>query len=148
MNHGDTAGTARKNHEGHKGHKGHEELTTKNEVFAELRKRFPEILNEIDDGISTGLLHLEISALSHFAQESINAENKENVRRCFDFADWAHETGDPNVVNAINVSFLEHLSFSDSKKHRRSWALQLLSDRLLKANSELMDYLQRLHSSS
>ena len=78
------------------------------EFYRELRQGFPELLAELDDGISTGLLHLEMAELARFAQDAIAGRDRETISRCFAFAARALETGTPAIQNAVAVSFLEH----------------------------------------
>ena len=120
-------------------------MTNSSELMIALRERFPEIVEDLDDDCWKGLLHLEVAVLSRVAQAAITEGNKESVRRCFDFADWAFRTGDEKVKNAICVSFLEHLTFVDTKKRQRSWAYSMLSKTLQQEFKDLMAYLDQIH---
>lgn len=116
-----------------------------NSLMAALRQQFPELLDEFDDECMKGLLHLEVAVLSRVAQDAISNHDKARVQQCFNFADEAFRGGDADVRNAVAVSFLEHLSFADTKKRERSWAFPLLSRALQREFKSLMQYLGQIH---
>ena len=116
-----------------------------NGLMAALRQQFPELLEEFDDECMKGLLHLEVAVLSRAAQDAISNHDNVRLQKCFDFADWAFRGGDADVRNAIAVSFLEHLSFKDTKKRSRSWAFSMLSQTLQSEFKSLLRYLDQIH---
>jgi len=121
---------------------------TSQEVMAELRNQFPELIEDLDDECWKGLLHLEIATLARKAEASISDGDEIWLRRSYDFANWAFRSGDMDVKNAIYVSFLENLTFTDSKKRRRTWAFEMLPEPLQVAHRELMDHLDQLRKLS
>jgi hypothetical protein len=82
----------------------------RNRFIALLTERFPEIAAEIDD-CSKGLLHLEMATLGRATQAAIDSQDEEVVRRHFRFIDEVFRDASPDVENAVNVSYLEHLRF-------------------------------------
>jgi hypothetical protein len=52
--------------------------------------------------------------------------------------------GNHDLRNAIHVAYLEHLNFQDSKKHRRSYAIALMSPPLHKAYLDIIDYVNKM----
>jgi hypothetical protein len=108
-----------------------------------LNERFPEVAAQIDD-ISEGLLHLEMATLSRATQAAIDSRDRETVKRHFGFIDEVFRDATPDVENAANVSYLEHLQF-EGRKAGPTKARGLLSPRLHQAPIELEEYLAKLH---
>ncbi len=82
-----------------------------------LLKHFPQVGEEIAG--DEGLVHLEMGALRRIADKAIAAGDFESLRDAYEFVgDLARHSSelDPNVLNAIHVSFLEHLDF-ENKQH-------------------------------
>ena len=80
--------------------------------------KFPHLLQELHDETWEGLLHVQIGVFSRWAQQSIDSGDQatwKQITKVF-MELWRDCT--PDVVNALNVSFLEHLKFTDD----RSWA--------------------------
>jgi hypothetical protein len=93
----------------------------------EAVKAFPEFESDIRDSTWAGLLHLEVSAFARYTQRQIDGEHHAELKRCFELARRALLEGTPDLKNAIAVSYLEHLDFSDQKR-RRSWALGVMPE--------------------
>ncbi|MBL8734275.1 MAG: hypothetical protein JNN13_18005 [Planctomycetes bacterium] len=110
-----------------------------------LRAQFPAAAAEIDPDIECGLLHLEVGAFCRHAEDAIRAGDAAAVRDCFRFAEWLLQHGDDAVVNAVNVSFLEHLLFEGRKT---AWAKSLMPPALARAWQEMQDYMRQLRESA
>jgi hypothetical protein len=108
-----------------------------------LRERFPEVAAQID-ATSEGLLHMEMAALSRATQRAIDAQDREAVKRHFSFVDEVFRDGTTDVINAVNVSFLENLRF-DGRKAGPTNARDLLPPRLRQALVALEEYLSKIH---
>jgi hypothetical protein len=81
--------------------------------FAELvLTEFPQLHKEFVE--ADGLLHLQMSALSRFAQDAIERNDLETVKRCYELLDGIMKSS-TEVENAIDVSFLEQLNFESSR---------------------------------
>jgi len=109
--------------------------------IAALRLRFPTAAAEIDPDIEGGLLHLEMAAFTHHAEGCIRDGDATMVRECFLLADWLLQHGDDAVVNAVHVSFLEHLLFEDRKT---AWAKSLMTPSLARAWEAIHDYMRQI----
>ncbi len=107
-----------------------------------LTERFPDVAATIDD-YSRGLLHLEMATLARATQGAIDGGDRDTVRKYFAFVDEVFRDAAPDVANAVNVSYLEHLRF-DGRKAGATKARELLTPRLRQALLELEDYLRRL----
>jgi hypothetical protein len=110
--------------------------------IARLAERFPEVAAAIDD-CSEGLLHLEMATFARATQAAIDAQDRETVRRHFQFIDEVFRQAAPEVENAVNVSYLENLRF-DGRKAGPTRARELLTPGLRQALAELEDYLAKL----
>lgn len=110
----------------------------RNEFVALLAVRYPAIAAGIDD-CSRGLLHLEMATLARAVQAAISVEDATTVREHFRFIDEVYRRATPEMKNAVNVSYLEHLSF-DGKHGKRIKARELLSPQLQDALRGLEAY--------
>jgi len=108
-----------------------------------LTEKFPSVVAEIDD-CSQGLLHLEMGAFSRATQAAIDTGDRDTVRRHFQFIDEIFSQAAPDVENAINVSYLEHLRFN-GRKATPTRTLELLTPRLRVALDDLEAYLDKFH---
>jgi hypothetical protein len=118
------------------------EQIDRDRFIALLTERFPDIASSIDD-CSRGLLHLEMATLARATQAAIDAQDRDTVRRHFQFIDEVFRQAAPDVENAVNVSYLENLRF-EGRKAAPTKARELLTPRLRQALAELEEYLARL----
>jgi hypothetical protein len=118
------------------------EQIDRDRFIALLTGRFPEVAAAIDD-CQRGLLHLEMAALARATQAAIDGHDRETVRRHFQFIDEVFRQAAPDVENAVNVSYLEHLRFEGGKAGPTK-AREMLGPRLRQALAELEEYLARL----
>ena len=109
-----------------------------------LGKHFPEIVDELHDETWEGLLHVQMGVFSRFAQRAIDHQSKALWREITEVfvVVWADCSAD--VTNALNVSFLEHLEFSDLKVPR-SWAYKAMPVMMRRAWDEMEGYNKRIH---
>lgn len=106
-------------------------------------KHFPTLHDDIYDECIDGLLHPQIAAFATYAQRAIDERNSEAwMQVCGAFQElWLN--ADDELVNALNVSFLEHLYFQD-ENIKRGWAYKAMPKIMRKAWDEMQDYLKRL----
>jgi hypothetical protein len=107
----------------------------------ELKSTFPELQEKVNG--AWGLLHVEMDVFTSFTQLQIDAGNSDNVAKCFDLANKCFQFGNHKLVNAINVSFLEHLNFEDGKVAKQ-WAWNLMPETLRQGYSDIMEYNEQL----
>jgi hypothetical protein len=119
-------------------------VLTHSALISGLNERFPELKDELADECWAGLLHLEVSCFARLTQMAIDDGDRDLLKRCFDFARTTFHNADDEVKNAMYVSYLEHLNFSDSKKTRRSWAFVLMLPALQQGYRDIMKYLEDL----
>ncbi len=110
-----------------------------------LGTTFPHLKEEMHDEVWDGLLHLQMAVFARWAQEVItNGDRKTwgQVTKAF-LRIW--RDCNPEVTNALNVSFLENLTFADGKRRRRSWAYDLMPPQMQKAWDAMEEYNRKLH---
>ena len=101
---------------------------------------FPQLHKEFYE--AEGLLHLEMSTFSRFAQKAIENSDLDTLKRCYGLIDGILETAPSEVENAIYVSFLEHLDFESSPAGTN--ARRLLPPVLKKALDEVNEHWERI----
>ncbi len=103
----------------------------------DVKEAFPELTNEINS--EHGLLHLEMHAFHNFVQNKIMENDEESVKKAFQIIEKHFLNGNSDLVNAICVSFLEHLDLGLAKGEP-SWAYKFLPKNLNKPYEELRKY--------
>jgi hypothetical protein len=102
---------------------------------------FPKLHEEFAE--AEGLLHLEMGTFSRFAQNAIDHNDLDTLKRCYGLLAGIMKTAAPSQVeNAIYVSFLEHLNFERSPYG--SAARRLLPPVLKKALDEVEEHWERI----
>ena len=101
--------------------------------------RFPELREYFE--YNEGLHHVQMGDFARLTMEAKGAGNWEKYLACVQLADELWKRPDDYLLNAINVSYLEHLDF-DGPKGKKAW--DLLPPALRKAWQEMQDYLDDL----
>jgi hypothetical protein len=87
-----------------------------------------------------------MGVFSRLAQRCIDNSDRKSLAHVFAIALNLHTNGNAAVLNAINVSFLEHLSFTNGKVARQ-WAYGEMPPSLCKAFDDMQRYNKRIHGS-
>jgi hypothetical protein len=95
----------------------------RSQFLKEITESWPELRTEINR--EEGLLHLEMAVVCRFAQQLIDSGRREDLNRCFEIVEKYVGHGNAKMRDAIDVSFVEMLNFSDSKKCEREWAWEV-----------------------
>jgi hypothetical protein len=77
-----------------------------------LAAEFPEVPASLDKYVR-GLLHCEMGTFARLTEEAIDRGNHWQAEKYFRFLDRVRKTATPEVENAIDVSYLESLAFSE-----------------------------------
>jgi len=109
-----------------------------------IEKCFPQLASELHDDVIDGLLHPQIGAFSHYAQRVIDESNRNEWDTITSSFVEIYNDCSQDVLNAMNVSFLEHLNFKD-EKHIRSWAYDTMPSVMKQAWIEMDAYNRKLH---
>lgn len=93
----------------------------------DVKAAFPELRSELNTWY--GLLHLEMHAFTDFTQKQIDGRERTQLTKCFEIADKCLRQGNAALQNALFVSFLEHLNFTDGQMQRH-WAWDMMPSSL------------------
>lgn len=119
-------------------------MITGNDALKKIESEFPELAVELHEETIEGLLHCQIAEFSRFAQTHIDKKDRESFWRiCRLFVDM-FDDAEPQLENALNVSFLEHLNFTDEDIYR-SWAYHIMPSKMQQAFDEMAHYNRRIH---
>jgi len=105
--------------------------------LTELKTAFPQLRSDLNQ--EQGLLHLETDVFMRFVQTLIDSGDKDTLAVALQIADKFLRNGDAKVVNALTVSFLEHLNFVDGKAPRR-WAWECMPAALKEQYQAIKEY--------
>jgi hypothetical protein len=100
---------------------------------------FPELAEEFEEWAE--LLHLKMGAFARITQGAKGEGDWEKYDRCVRLADELFGRTTPDLENALNVSYLEHLDF-DGPRGPKAWAR--LTPRLKVGWKEMQQYLEDL----
>ncbi|MDD5057883.1 MAG: hypothetical protein PHQ60_08415 [Sideroxydans sp.] len=103
----------------------------------EVKEAFPDLVSAINS--EGGLLNLEMHAFHNFVQSKIAENDTKAVTKAFQIIEKHFENGNSALVNAIAVSFLEHLDLGVAKGNP-SWALKVLPNSLRAPYEEIRKY--------
>ncbi len=109
-----------------------------------IEMQFPHLQDELHDETWDGLLHPQIAAFSRWAQSIVDIADRNawsEITKVF-MVIWSDCS--PEVENALNVSFLEHLHFADGKVSR-SWAYKEMPHAMRQAWNEMEEYNRKIH---
>ncbi len=96
----------------------------RSEFLKALKDQLPALTQKVN--AEQGLLHFEVEVLRRFAQEAINRHEHEALVKSYKLADDACSSGNANLKDAIDVSFVEPLAFQKSDK----WAWEIMPQQL------------------
>lgn len=96
----------------------------RSQFIKEIKDTWPHLAEAIN--AEQGLLHLEIAVVRKFAQDLIASGDRQALAQCFAIIEKYEAGGNKSLRNAIDVSLIEDLEFSDTKKHARRWAWDML----------------------
>ena len=82
-----------------------------------LAEEFPEVPRSYDDCVR-GLLHCEMGTFAQLTDEAITAGNDHQVAKYFAFVDRIRKQADPDVENAIDVSYIEYFAWDEWTERR------------------------------
>ena len=116
------------------------------EAVERIEQRFPQLSEDLHDDIAEGLIHLQVAEFRRLAQSYIDSKDEAGFARVCGLFLELFENGAPELVNALNVSFLEHMNFDNGKVARR-WAYAAMPKKMQVAFDEMEDYNRRLHES-
>lgn len=114
------------------------------EAISKIETEFPELIDDLHDEVNEGLLHLQIAEFYRLAQKAIDNGDKAKLGKVYELFRFLFLNGSPDLINALNVSFLEHLNITDGKK-KRAWAYEAMPPLIKKAFDEMAEYNRKIH---
>lgn len=93
-----------------------------------LTEEFPEVVASFDE-YAEGLIHVQMGTFARITEQAIDGGNLWQAEKYFRFVARARENASPEVENAIDVSYLEWLAFSDCTENR----LRAIKERMPKS---------------
>ena len=114
------------------------------EAVRRIERELPDLSAELHDDTWDGLLHLQIAVLCRRTQVAIDEGDRPLLLLICRLVVELLDSGGAEVVNALHVSFLEHLNLEDGKQRRR-WAREAMPPRMRAALEEITEYDERLH---
>jgi hypothetical protein len=114
--------------------------------YEKLRQRFPKIAESIDD-ISQDLVHLEVADFGHATEQAIATGQTDAVREHLAFLEELFAIADPELDNALTVSYLEHVFLFSDQPELSAAVAPLLGSRSTKALAELKKHFAIIEAS-
>lgn len=108
----------------------------RSDFLRDTKAVFPELLESLNR--QQCLLHLEMHALCDYVNSAIERGDRKIVGEAYRLGDRWLAQGNAALVNAVGVSFLEHLNFKDDEKSR-SWAQSMLTPALAEERRDLFE---------
>ena len=110
-----------------------------------IESQFPDLTPELNDWEEDGI-HLQFGAFARFSQDAIDESNKSQWIKITKVFMEIWKDCSPYVKNALSVSFLADLNFTDGKK-RRSWAYREMPIEMRMAWDRYEEYMSqfRMH---
>jgi len=100
---------------------------------------FPELAEDFEEW--SDLPHLKMGAFARITQAAKGDGDWEKYARCVRLADKLSADPSPDLENALNVSYLEHLDF-DGPRGSKAW--ECLTPRLKVGWKDMQQYLREL----
>ncbi len=117
----------------------HQHMYDHHKTIELIERTFPNLSEDLHDEIADGLLHVQMGAFARYAQQVIDSKDVSSWQRVCDTFMGIWQKCNPDVENALNVSFLENIAFHGSDCDR-SWAYDSMPDEMRKAFDEMERY--------
>ncbi len=93
-----------------------------------VKHRWPELTQDIN--AEENLIHFQVKHIRNLIQSFINSHYKQDLVKSLAFLEHVYVNGNKDVRNAIDVSIIEELEFSDRGKLSRRWAWEHVPPKL------------------
>lgn len=110
------------------------------EFYHDLLQKYPGLTDEIK--MNEGLLYLDMGALQGFAEALCKERKLNELKECFDWLDSLFCRSKNELLNAINVSFLEYFDFSAGLSQNEF--KKLMPQTLYRGYREMIEYMDNL----
>lgn len=110
------------------------------EFYRDLIIRYPELKKEIED--NDGLLHVDMGVFQNFAENLCKERRLNDLRECFRWVNSLFCRSKNELLNAINVSFLEYFEYQKGISEEEF--KKLMPEELYRGYTEIMGYMEKL----
>jgi hypothetical protein len=108
-------------------------LVDRHAFLAQLAAHFPDVVKQINR-YESGLLHCEVGAFRRATEEAMDAGQLWVAEQHFRFVEQLLRAADPQLRNALEVSYLEDLALGDCTPER----YQAIKERMPQSLRELL----------
>ena len=115
-----------------------EQLIT--EFYIALLINYPELAEAVED--NDGLLHIDMMEFRMFVENLCKQRKMDEARECFEWLNTYFCQSKNELLNAINVSFLEFFDFSSGITEDEF--REIMPENLYRGYVEMMDYMIEL----
>lgn len=115
-----------------------------NTAIQYIESVFPHLTTDLHGDIVDGLLHCQIAVFARYAQGVVDRGDEQSWPRVTQTFMELWRQCDPDVINALNVSFLENINFTDGRS-KRSWAYVAMPAQMRSAWDLMEAYNRKLH---
>jgi hypothetical protein len=120
-----------------------ESLSDKNlieEFYRELLIQYPEMKEDVE--YNEGLLHIDMEYLQSLAEKFCKERKLDDVRKCFNWVNSFFCRSKNELLNAINVSFLEYFEYHHGLTDNEFE--ELMPPELYRGYKEMMTYMEKM----
>ncbi len=120
-----------------------ESLSDKNlieEFYRELLIQYPEMKEDVE--YNEGLLHIDMGYLQSLAEKLCKERKLDEVRKCFNWVNSFFCRSKNELLNAINVSFLEYFEYHHGLTVNEFE--ELMPPELYRGYKEMMAYMEKM----
>jgi hypothetical protein len=110
------------------------------EFYRELQIRYPELKEDIE--YNDGLLHLDMSVLQQHAENLCKEKKQNELSECFKWVNSLFCRSKNELLNAINVSFLEYFNYQKGLTEKEF--KEIMPKELYRGYTEMMEYMEKL----
>lgn len=89
-------------------------MMNREQFLEKLKTQFPDGYSYVDE-IDEGLLHCEMSSFRRWVEDELSKSGEWNCERAFKFIEECLKVANPDLENAIEVSFIEDLALGEHK---------------------------------
>ncbi|MEW4563661.1 hypothetical protein AB1K70_14100 [Bremerella sp. JC770] len=112
------------------------------QAIERIEATFPQLSASLHDSIAEGLLHLQIAEFARLIQAFVDTHASQSLDTAYQLFVELYEQGSPALLNALNVSLLENISFDEHDQH---WAYDRMPPTMRTAYDDMVEYNQRIH---
>ena len=110
------------------------------EFYEQLLIRYPELEEDIE--YNEGLLHIDMGCLRRLAESLCKERKFKEAESCFSWVNSFFCRSKNELLNAINVSFLEYFEYYHSLSNEEFE--KLLPVELFRGYKEMMEYMDKM----